>query len=93
VSLFFNSIKFHGIKAENVVELHSGMWQKMRVVSEQWKKDPAYDGLYGKMGETVATFFNGEDGERLQKATSAFCQDQQQGLRALAERYLSLLLH
>lgn len=58
----------------------------MRVVNEQWKKDPEYDGLYGRMGETVANFFNSEDGERLQKATSAFCQDQQQGLRMLGER-------
>lgn len=62
------------------------MFQRMRVVNEQWKKDAAYDGLYGRMGETIANFFNGEDGEKMQKVTAAFCQDQQQGLRVLAER-------
>jgi hypothetical protein len=62
------------------------MFQKMKVVNEQWKKSPEYDGLYGRMGETVATFFNDDDGERLKKAVSSFCQDQQQGLRVLAER-------
>ncbi|KAI6177629.1 hypothetical protein M3Y97_00928700 [Aphelenchoides bicaudatus] len=71
---------------DELLELHSGMFQRMRVVNEQWKKDPAYDGLYGRMGETIANFFNGEDGEKMQKITAAFCQDQQQGLRVLAER-------
>jgi hypothetical protein len=58
----------------------------MKLAHEHWKKDPEYDGLYSKMGETIAGFFNGEDGEKLEKATSAFCQDQQHGLRVLAER-------
>lgn len=71
---------------DELLELHSQMFQKMRVVNEQWRKNPEYDGLYAKMGETIATFFNGDDGERMQKAASSFCQDQQQGLKMLAER-------
>ncbi|KAI6235154.1 hypothetical protein M3Y95_00021200 [Aphelenchoides besseyi] len=71
---------------DELLEVHSNMFQKMKIANEQWKKDPEYNGLYGKMGGTISSFFNNEDGDRLRKATSAFCQDQQHALRVLSDR-------
>ncbi|CAD5222595.1 unnamed protein product [Bursaphelenchus xylophilus] len=71
---------------DELIEIHSGMFQKMRVVVEQWKKDPQYDGLYAKLGSTIATFFADEDGEKFKKAASLFCENQQYGLKLLGER-------
>ncbi|KAI6240088.1 hypothetical protein M3Y99_00493700 [Aphelenchoides fujianensis] len=88
INEFYHTERTTRAESQEVGEprIHSSMFQKMKVANEQWKRDPEFDGLYGKMGGTIASFFNNEDGDRLRKATSAFCQDQQHGLRVLADR-------
>lgn len=69
-----------------LIEIHSSMYQKMKIVKEQWKKDPQFDGMYAKLGATIASFFTEENGEQFKKSASIFCRNQQYGLRLLGER-------
>ena len=77
---------------DEMLEIHTQMFQKMKTACEQWRKEAEYDGLYPRIGVTVASFFSMEDGDRLRNATSTFCQDQQHALRMLAERWIKFAI-
>lgn len=71
---------------DDILEIHVEASKAMRAAATNWRNDPTASGLYGEIGQLMLDIFDGEAGEKLRRATAAFCQHQQYALDALRSR-------